>query len=229
MKTYKNRKADLEPKRAGFFVIGLVLACGLTLCAFEWRAPGEYISIAEYQGTTIEMPDPPPPIIKYVSEPMESAQKKQGGQPHASEITIEFKVDHSNTADDDDLSDLGDDDEIEEGDTGEPEVKYVPVFTRVEQMPSFPGGEEARAKFLGRHLTVPYGFRSSSASLVTVDFVVWSDGSIRSVSINEDADERLAKEVLRVMALMPNWNPGIQGKVKVPVRLSMPVRFNTNG
>ena len=226
MKTYKNRKADLEPKRAGFFAIGLVLACGLTLCAFGWRAPGDYLGIAEDTGTTIDdWDDPVPPIQVFVDEPQQAANKKQQGQPQPNEITIEFEIDHSNQADDDDLSDLGDEGEIEEGDTGEPEVVYIPVLTRAERMPSFPGGEEERMYFLSRNLKLPFGYNASGSSKVTVEFVVWTDGSIRDVKV-VNGSQVLANEVLRVVGMMPTWIPGMQADRTVPVRLKMPVTFN---
>ena len=225
MKAYKNRKVDLEPRRAAFFTIGLVLASGLTLCAFEWRSPGEYVSMADFTGDIIELPEAPPPIIKYVDEPKTQSKRQTAGLPQDAQQEFEFKVDPGNTADDDDLLDIGDGDDFDEETTGESEVEYIHVFKRVEQMPSFPGGEEARMHFLSRNLKAPYGYSGNVTGRVEVSFIVWTDGTLRDVKINSE-DERLTNEVLRVLRMMPKWIPGQQADQTVPVRLNMPVVFS---
>lgn len=223
----KSTKADLEHKRPGFFVVGLIVATGLTLVAFEWRTPVDDFRPAEPGIDVIDWGGDPAIVIPIPEPPEHQVQKKQQGPPQANKQVFTFTV-RKQVDDSDDLDDL-DFGDFDEPDTGEPPVKYIPtppVLTTAEQMPQFPGGELARMDFMRRTVRFPRDVMATAQSgKVYVQFVVWTDGSIRDVEILSSSHPSLTKEVLRMVDVMPNWISGMQGGQKVPVRLVVPVNF----
>lgn len=101
------------------------------------------------------------------------------------------------------------------------------VFSFVEQMPSFPGGEEALMQYLSSHIHYPASARENGyQGTVVVQFEVETDGSLRDISaLNARGYTALAAEAARVVKGMPRWKPGRQNGHTVVVRYSLPVRF----
>jgi len=100
------------------------------------------------------------------------------------------------------------------------------VYTVVEQLPSFPGGEDERVKFLSNNLKVPsQGLKEGLEGTVYVTFVVKEDGSIKDAKILRGLGKSYDEEVLRVANMMPAWLPGIQRGKAVAVQFNMPVKF----
>ena len=101
------------------------------------------------------------------------------------------------------------------------------VFTVVEKMPAFPGGDKARVKFLVGNVKYPEKARKNGISgTVFVSFIVEKDGSISNVELLRGVNELLDNEALRVVKLMPSWEPGIQRGKPVRVQFHMPISFN---
>jgi protein TonB len=101
------------------------------------------------------------------------------------------------------------------------------VFTFVEQMPSFPGGEEALMKYLSSHIRYPAVARENGIQgTVVVQFIVGPDGSISHVTtVGAKKGGGLEDEAIRVVKGMPKWKPGRQNGRAVTVQYSLPVRF----
>ena len=88
----------------------------------------------------------------------------------------------------------------------EPEPEKV--FDMVEQMPTFPGGQQELMSYLGK-----------------IQFVVERDGSITDVRVARGVDPYLDKEAVRVVKSMPKWIPGKQNGKAVRVKFTVPVMF----
>lgn len=100
------------------------------------------------------------------------------------------------------------------------------VFTVVEVMPSFPGGESALMKYLTSNTQYPtVAAENGVQGRVIVGFVVERDGSITDVNIMRGADPSLDREAMRVVRSMPRWNPGKQNGSAVRVKYQVPVTF----
>ena len=100
------------------------------------------------------------------------------------------------------------------------------VFDVVEQMPSFPGGNEALMKFLSENVKYPVVAQENGVQgRVVVSFVVERDGSITDVKVVRSVDPSLDKEATRVVKSMPNWIPGKQNGAAVRVKYNVPVSF----
>jgi protein TonB len=109
------------------------------------------------------------------------------------------------------------------------EEDKTPIFTVVEEMPGFPGGEEARLKFLQDNIQYPQVAKESGISgTVYVSFVVDSKGRVTEAKILRGIGGGCDDEALRVIKLMPPWNPGKQAGKPVRVQFTMPIRFTLN-
>jgi TonB family protein len=101
------------------------------------------------------------------------------------------------------------------------------VFVVVEEMPRFPGGEEAMIQWIGQNLKYPEEARKNGVTgFVSVGFIVTKTGKVADVKIEKSASPLLNEEAVRVIKQMPDWTPGSQKGKKVDVKLVVPVKFN---
>jgi protein TonB len=110
----------------------------------------------------------------------------------------------------------------------EPAVDDGKPFISVEQMPMFPGGEEALRKYLMRNMETPDELEEGAQKRVVVRFVVDKDGTISACAVLQTGGAVFDDEVLRVVKHMPKWKPGIQNGRAVPVYFTLPVVFARN-
>ncbi len=100
------------------------------------------------------------------------------------------------------------------------------VFDVVEEMPSFPGGNGALMQFLQSNVKYPVVAQENGVQgRVQIGFVVERDGSITDVRVVRSVDPSLDKEAMRVVKMMPRWNPGKQNGQTVRVKYTVPVLF----
>jgi periplasmic protein TonB len=95
-----------------------------------------------------------------------------------------------------------------------------------ETPPSFPGGEEALLKFLSDNVTYPPKAKKKNITgKVYASFIIEKDGSVSHIKVIKDIGRGCGKEVVRVLNMMPKWNPGYQNNHPVRVRYTIPVGF----
>ena len=100
------------------------------------------------------------------------------------------------------------------------------VFTIVEVMPDFPGGEKERQKFISRNIQYPSQARENNIQgTVYAAFVVEKDGALSNFRIIKGIGYGCDEEVVRVIKMMPLWKPGTQKGIPVRVQINMPVNF----
>lgn len=108
------------------------------------------------------------------------------------------------------------------------EEKHEPekVFTVVEQMPEFPGGNDQLYKWLYDHVRYPeQAAQNDIQGRVTVMFVVEKDGSIGEVKVARGKDPDLDKEAVRVVKTLPKFVPGKMNGQSVRVWFTLPITF----
>ena len=106
----------------------------------------------------------------------------------------------------------------------EPEPEKV--FDMVEQMPTFPGGQQELMSYLGKNIKYPtIAQENGTQGRVIIQFVVERDGSITDVHVARGGDPYLDKEAVRVVKSMPKWIPGKQNGKAVRVKFTVPVMF----
>ena len=225
MEPKKTKKADLEGKKRIFLQIGIILALGAALAAFEWRQYErvqydlgtleiDFIEEEDIPITRQEQPPPPPP-----PEPSQELIIVDDDVELEEEFTIDVDADVFTEVQE--FTPI----QIEE----EEEVDEDVIFTVVEDQPEFPGGEEARQRFLEQNLRYPTMAREAGIQgTVFVTFVVETDGSVTDVRVLRGIGGGCDEEAVRVVEMMPRWEPGRQRGQPVRVQFNMPIRFRLN-
>lgn len=100
------------------------------------------------------------------------------------------------------------------------------TFYAYEVMPAFPGGAEGMMKFLAKNIVYPQKARNEGvAGRVVVQFVVHADGLPKNTRILESVHPLLDAEAIRLVSIMPRWEPAkVDGEI-VKVSFTLPVRF----
>jgi len=97
----------------------------------------------------------------------------------------------------------------------------------VEQMPEFPGGYAAFAKYLQRNLRYPHSASENGImGRVFVNFIVEKDGSLTDITVSKGIGFGCDEEAVRVLKKSPKWSAGIQNKQKVRVMFTIPIVFS---
>ena len=100
------------------------------------------------------------------------------------------------------------------------------VFTVVEIMPQFPGGQDELYRFLGENMKYPTEAKDAGISgKVYVNFVVYEDGSVRDAKVLRGIGGGCDEEALRIVNLMPKWTAGTQRGKNVRVSYNLPFNF----
>ena len=108
--------------------------------------------------------------------------------------------------------------------------KEKEVFIVVEELPSFPGGNEALKAFVASTMKYPtVALENGIIGQVTVGFTVAEDGSVTDAKIKSGVDPSLDQEAVRIVNSMPKWSPGKQRGMPVSVKYEMPINFTYPG
>lgn len=100
------------------------------------------------------------------------------------------------------------------------------VYTSVEQMPVFPGGVSAMAKYVSEHIIYPEeALKQEITGRVVMKFMVDTMGNTTHIEILKDIGSGCGKEAVRIIANMPRWKPGRQNGIAVKVNYTLPVTF----
>lgn len=98
----------------------------------------------------------------------------------------------------------------------------------VEQMPQFPGGEQAMMLFIHDSISYPKALANAGiGGTVYVNFIVEKDGSITEVNVLRGIENapQLNAEAIRVVRSMPKWIPGKQNGMVVRVMYNLPIKY----
>ena len=99
----------------------------------------------------------------------------------------------------------------------------------VDQMPEPVGGFEAMYQFLAENLKYPEKAKNEGISgQILIEFVVEKDGSITNVKVLQGVHPELDAEAVRVVKMMPKWNPGKHKGELVRTFYQIPIRFSIN-
>jgi periplasmic protein TonB len=102
------------------------------------------------------------------------------------------------------------------------------VFTIVEEMPEFIGGNAAMAKFIQTNVQFPTIAREAGISgKCHLKFIVGGDGQIGDVEVLKGVPgcPECDKEAIRIVKAMPTWKGGKQNGRPVNVYYNLPINF----
>ncbi len=227
MNQFKKTTTTNEKRRGIYFQIGLIIAGGLTLVAFEWTSP---VSLTDLPGSVetyeaeidfpiimpevkIDRPEIKPIVQPKKSEVIKIVKKIFEPSPEPSPApTPELKFDPN------------------EWEPIEPIIGPEEEFTIVENMPEFVGGERARLKFLYDNLKYPSVDKAGNVQgTVYLNFLVNKKGEIKKVKILRGVSPTIDREAVRVVKAMPNWKPGKQRGKAVNVNYNFRIKFQLKG
>jgi TonB family protein len=104
------------------------------------------------------------------------------------------------------------------------------VYSHVEKMPEFPGGDTELLKWLSHNITYPeMAAKQGISGIVMLKFVITTDGTIGNVEVLKGLDPLCDKEAIRVIKTMPQWTPGQMNGEAVNVWYQCPIRFVVQG
>jgi protein TonB len=225
-----------------FLNYGLLASILLMILAFSWTQYEKIVDVSHLLGTLdeeIEMetprtaepppPPPPPPPPKIQEVPNDVSVEE----------TVTFK----------DLSPK--DEEFQRPDPvvdkpappppppPPPKEEEEEIFKVVEDQPAFPGCEgisdkaakkkcadEKMLQFIYGNIKYPAIARENGVEgMVVVKFVVEKDGSITQAEVVRDIGAGCGAEALKVVNMMPKWEPGKQRGRAVRVQFNLPVKF----
>ncbi|MBQ5533193.1 MAG: energy transducer TonB [Bacteroidales bacterium] len=223
METKKSKKADLEKRKILFFELGLVLSLALTLTAFEiigsreghafqydWDAiPEEIETVIPTTPEKPEIPTPPAPkfgnSFELVDNHVEILDEIIPIDQMGDDYTVIIEIDDP---------------------TDEPDVPENLILDVPEVEPSFPGGDEALYSFIDKIIIYPRKAREVGIEgTVVVEFVVEPNGKLSNVTAIRKVAPSLDEEAVRVVKMLPAWNPGKQMGKAVRTRFRLPIRF----
>jgi len=99
-------------------------------------------------------------------------------------------------------------------------------FIEVEEMPIFPGGDEALLKYLAENTIYPENAKKNSIKgKVVLRFCIASNGTVNRVSVLQGVNPELDAEAIRVVKTLPAFIPGKQGGKAVAVWYMVPITF----
>lgn len=101
-------------------------------------------------------------------------------------------------------------------------------YNVVEQMPEFPGGQDAMMKFISKNVKYPENaIQNNVEGKVVLKFVVNTQGEIRDIEVISKVKYGygLEEEAIRVIKKMPRWTPGKLNGKPVNVYFSLPISF----
>ena len=226
MEIKKSPKVDLERGKSLSILMGFVVGLAVLFVGFEWS--DREITIVQDQGVAdiiaeeeVEItrpedtpPPPPPPPAPAVAEVL-------------TVVEDDVKLDDVEiVSSEDDAASAQVEAYTPPAVVEEEEESSQQIFTVVETMPEFPGGQGALLQYLAKSIKYPVIAQENGIQgRVSCSFVVNKDGSIVDAEVIRGVDPSLDKEALRVINSMPKWSPGKQRGKPVRVKYTVPVTF----
>lgn len=227
MEVKKSPKANLENKKLLYRELGLIIALGVILCAFEW-------STSEKAETVIQQEEAPVVEVEQVPVTTEAPPPP----PEAPKVPV--LSDMIEVVDDDIVVDtdlfISLEDDVDMGveimdyvaEVAEETIEEAPIpYTLVEEKPSFMGGDANEfTKWVYSKIVYPEVARENGISgRVTLQFTIESDGSLTNIKVLRGIDQSLDQEAVRVVSMSPKWTPGKQRDKAVRVTYTFPIMF----
>ena len=236
MEQKKTLAADLEHRRPAMWLLGAVVSLAILLAALEYNS---------YEGAD----DIDSDLLDEIAEEMEFMPPFEDNDPlpmPEEKITLSDQVvveeEQSASAEDKkadevpapppllvtetEVSPESLDQLVEEEQKKEDELKDDNTLRVAEQAPVFPGGMMQLMKWLTKNLKYPEVARKAKISgKVVVAFMVNTDGSVSDVKLIKSVDANLDREALRVVRMMPRWEPGLSDGKPCRTLVHLPIVF----
>ena len=227
MEIKKSPKADLERGKTLSILMGFVVGLAVLFVVFAWSESEvqvatesdqvadiiaeEEVEITRPENTPPPPPPPPAPVVTEVLNVVEDDVELEQQDILSSEDSQDAVQQETFIA---------------PAVVEEEEESAQTIFTVVEEMPDFPGGQAELLKFIAKSIKYPVIAQENGIQgRVICAFVVNKDGSVVDAEVLRGVDPSLDKEALRVIGTMPKWKPGKQRGKPVRVKYTVPITF----
>ena len=223
MEIKKNPEVDVQSKRFLLGEIGLAVALLVVIAAFLY-APRETEEVVIEQAVA---------VVEEEMVEITRQDQKPPEPPKRTEIKVITDVLNIVTNDekittDVDFAEFAEDVEIIQQVAVEEEtVEDDQPFVKVEQMPSFQGGDLMTFRnWVMSKLRYPQIAQENGITgRVLLMFVIEKDGSLTNIQVIQTPDSSLSDEAIRVLKTSPKWTPGKQRNQSVRVKYTLPIDF----
>ena len=231
MEIKKTPQADMEQRRTTGFLLGLILVLALCYVALEWNATEtgddeiDPIDLTDLMHETEMVPMSNEEIITQLEEKQPS---EKGEKLNIVDDDVEVDPHEEEMTNDDEqlLKELEEQQEDKALAPLEVDPQNPLNFHVVEDLPQYPGGAVEFLKWLTRNLRYPTLARErKTQGKVVAVFYVEKDGSITGIKITKSLSPECDREALRVLRLMPNWQPGIYHDEPCRTKVQIPIVF----
>ena len=107
-------------------------------------------------------------------------------------------------------------------------IKPDSVFINPEVRPQFAGGDHAFAQYLSKSIRYPQqALQRHVSGRVYVSFILSAQGKVQDAHVVSGPGNGLNDEALRLVWLMPAWEPARVNGQPVRVACTVPISFNT--
>lgn len=232
MELKKNPEKDLSRKSGLYFAIGLLLVLLMAFIALEWKSYESGHPYDTSMNVRDELVEDVPITIQIMSPP----PPKQVQAPPVIEVAAdedEIIEDVIKSSETDQETEILEFEDIPDGEEVEPDP-IVP-FMAIEDVPVFPGCEDAKDKricfqeMMNKHIAKNFRYPELAQEMgvqgrVNIMFVIQKDGSIGNVQMR-GPDKNLEAEAKRIIDKLPKMVPGKQRGKAVKVPFSLPINF----
>jgi len=102
------------------------------------------------------------------------------------------------------------------------------IFTVVEENAQPKEGIEKFYEFISSHMKYPNEAKNKGITgRVFLEFIIEKDGSLTNLKVLKGIGHGCDDEAMRVLAMSPPWNPGLQRGLAVRQKMVMPIVFNS--
>ncbi len=231
MKLKKNPKSNLEKNLTLYFMIGLVAVLSMSYTAIEWKTYDNIITCPinpDFDTDMGEIPPitfqklPPPPKPKVQAPPIIEIA------PDDTDI-IETVIESNEPDQNTEIISIDDIDVLD------PDVSAEVSFIVIEEVPVFPGCEDATDKracfqeMIQKHIRKNFKYPEPAQEMglqgrVNAIFTIQKDGSIGDIKLR-GPHEVLEGEAKRIISKLPKMIPGKQRGTPVKVPFAIPITF----
>ena len=211
------------------YLLGLILVLALCLVALEWNTDGTGWAFFDADADDLEAEMELSPLHREDDEvPMMIPQEPQEKMPPSQELNL-VEEDVEIAPEVLEPVTLKEEPKVEEQEEL-PEALDMynePLdFRVVEDLPQFPGGAVEFMKWLTKNLKYPAVAQQRKVQgRVVAQFIVNQDGSVSDIQVVERLSTECDREALRVLRMMPKWQPGLMNAKPCRTKVCIPIVF----
>ena len=210
------RSEDLKETEAKVTALGLKYNLLTKYTSFV--AIGDEIRNNSGNSTTVNQPLPLPQGVSNLAVGKSGSMRKStGGVKYPPRITSDETKDE--------MSDAPSQVPSKERTTSRESKKEI-IYTVVEEMPEFPGGDAALQKFIRDNIKYPALAKEKGISgKVYLSFTVDKDGTVKDIKVVRGVGGGCNEEAIRIVKLMPKFKPGRQSGKNIACQMTLPFNF----